>query len=414
MARSRYLVWVMGVVAFAWVPLETWAQGPAEPLLKSLPPGVGVKSSIEVAATQRQAIAQKLGGRIERLTNSVVTVHGSPIQVNVIACESVNDATAVYDAMAKIKSPPFCLRNEKLVIEFVGRNLDPALAIKTSYELGFAKKPNSVRYRVVASVAAIDQADAISCNTLFNQLLAHKAGNQDASGQISQLVKRFTFGKAISLRHPQWNADSTYQWERTTPLPERLGIPYGTVTAEVLVGNKGFHPGSMPPEAVHLAATSHWPVDDTDVKKLAGSITAGANTNEQKVVAILKWLAPGANIKYSGETGSRWGTKKVLEQKFGHCWDFSDCFVTLARASGVPCRQVAGWLYGTSGHVWAEFYREPNEALKDGVRGWQEVDPTGGAKLGCGIYHIPLFATDDGEMSIAYMDFPEITVVETK
>ena len=94
---------------------------------------------------------------------------------------------------------------------------------------------------------------------------------------------------------------------------------------------------------------------------------------------------------------------KVLEQKFGHCWDFSDCFVTLARAAGLPSRQVAGWLYGASGHVWAEFHIEG--------KGWQQVDPTGGGELRCGIYHIAYFTSEDGGMPIMYVSMPKIEPV---
>ena len=129
-------------------------------------------------------------------------------------------------------------------------------------------------------------------------------------------------------------------------------------------------------------------------------------TNDEKAMAILEWLSPGQNLKHAGQTGSRWGTLKVFEQKFGHCWDFSDCFVTLARAAGVPSRQVAGWLYGSSGHVWAEYYREG--------KGWQQVDPTGGGQILCGIYHIPYFTTEDGEMPILYVAMPKIDVVQPK
>ncbi len=151
------------------------------------------------------------------------------------------------------------------------------------------------------------------------------------------------------------------------------------------------------------ASTPWWPAADPSVKALARQITAGKRTNDQKAMAILEWLTPGSNLKYSGRTGSRWGTLRVLEQKFGHCWDFSDCFVTLARAAGVPSRQVAGWLYAGSGHVWAEFYREGE--------GWQQVDPTGGGKLACGIYHIPYFTSEDGEMPILYVSMPKIEAV---
>jgi transglutaminase-like putative cysteine protease len=133
---------------------------------------------------------------------------------------------------------------------------------------------------------------------------------------------------------------------------------------------------------------------------LAEQITRGESGNDGKAAAILRWLAPGKNLTYSGEMGTRWGVAKVLEQKFGRCWDFSDCFVTLCRAVGVPCRQVAGWLYASSGHVWAEYYREG--------KGWQQVDPTGGGELPCGIYHIAYFTSDDGEMPVVYLSMPKV------
>jgi transglutaminase-like putative cysteine protease len=136
---------------------------------------------------------------------------------------------------------------------------------------------------------------------------------------------------------------------------------------------------------------------------LAHRITRGKSTREQKAHAILAWLAPGKNIRYSGNTGSRWGTLKVLHQKSGHCWDFSDCFVTLCRAVGVPARQVGGWLYGSSGHIWAEYFTDEDR--------WQQVDPTGGGLVACGIYHIPYFTSEDGEMPIVYLAMPTIEVI---
>lgn len=70
------------------------------------------------------------------------------------------------------------------------------------------------------------------------------------------------------------------------------------------------------------------------------------------------------------------------------------------RAAGVPSRQVAGWLYGSSGHVWAEYHEKG--------KGWRQVDATGGGLLPCGIYHIPYFTTEDGEMPILYVSMPKI------
>jgi hypothetical protein len=394
---------------------------PAEPLLRGkLPSGVFVQSSLLAPDQQTQAIGMKLGGQIQRVSNSVIRVHGSPIKVNVIAAADDASAQAILASLEKIKPHPFCLRKDLLVIEYVGQNLEEALAIKTSYELGLREKPSSVRYQIAAELAVIDEADYMACNPLFNQFLSlqHAPGG-DARRQIGELARKFRFGQSLVLRNPKLGkvpaeyqsqpastaskesgATVTYTFEKP---PAREAVSYVTASMAITVDDSGLTEQSDAPPASLTAATPFWPAEDPQVKALAAQITQGKNSNGAKALAILEWLAPGKNIQYSGQTGSRYGTAQVLEQKFGHCWDFSDCFVTLCRAAGVPSRQVAGWLYGASGHVWAEFYREG--------RGWQQVDPTGGGELRCGIYHIPYFTSEDGPMPIVYLAMPKIVPV---
>jgi transglutaminase-like putative cysteine protease len=308
------------------------------------------------------------------------------------------------------------------VIEYVGSDIDAALALKTTYELGLAPKPERVSYRLVAELATVEKADYMACNPLFNQFLLLQGGaNYDALQQIDELSKRFQFGRTLVLRNPKLDESTTHQFQPSSidsqetgttiaysfdQLPNRQAVPYVTATIDITLDDTGFRKSPEAPAKELIAATPFWPADDPRIVAAARKITAGQSTNDAKVAAILKALSPGKNLKYSGQTGSRWGTLKVLEQKFGHCWDFSDCFVTLARAAGVPSRQVAGWLYASSGHVWAEYYREG--------KGWQQVDPTGGGELQCGLYHIPYFTSEDGEMPILYVSMPKIEIVETR
>ncbi len=390
-----------------------------EPFLKKLAPGVFLKSSVAAPPDQTEAIGKKLGGKVTRITNSVVQVHGRPIQVNGITAADEASAAAVHAALLKIKPFPFCFRNGLQVIEYVIQQPDEALAIKTSYELGLKEKPSRLRYRVVAELATIDEADYMACNPMFNLFLTQSSKPSDETvRQIEEMSRKFKFGQTLVLRNPQLGTDAgSYGFQPVSakqaaaasnvaysfgPLPMRQGVPYTTATLEVSADASGLT-ASAPPAAELTAATRFWPVDDAKIKALAAKITAGKTTPDAKVRAILEWLTPGKNIKYAGQTGSRWGVAKVLEQKSGHCWDFSDAFVTLARAAGVPSRQVAGWLYGTSGHVWAEYFREGH--------GWQQVDPTGGTILPCGIYHIAYFTTDDGAMPIVYVAMPKIEIV---
>jgi len=393
-----------------------------EDILQNLPVGVYLQKRTEVGADQRKAFGQKLGGAIEDMNNSVLQVQGRPIQANVITAASAADAEAIWNSLLKIKGAAFCVRKDRVVVEFAGKDIDTALATKTTYELKLMPKPSHVRYRVMAELLLVDQADYMACNALFEKYLEQRAGDDKrTASEIEALVQRFKFGKTLTLRHPKLNESaSKFSFETTPDQTEESGcgvryhflnppvfrdVPYVKATLEVSTNDSGFSGNATAPDAKLIQATPYWPVNDVKIKELAAQITTNKSGNDAKASAILAWLAPGKNLRYTGVTGSRWGTLKVLEQKFGHCWDFSDCFVTLCRAAGVPCRQVAGWLFGSSGHVWAEYYREG--------KGWQQVDPTGGGVLPCGIYHIAYFTSEDGEMPIVYLAMPKIEIVET-
>lgn len=347
---------------------------PTEPLLRKLPADLILASSTEVPSEQSAAIAQNLGGDLERLTNSVERVHGRPIKVNVFTAVDESHAEAIHAGLLKIKPYPFCMRKGAIVVEYVGQDIDAALAIKTSYELGLQQKPASVRYRVIAELATVDKADYMACNLLFNQFLALQSGaNEGALQQINDLSQKFQFGRTLVLRNPKLDGSATHEFQPATTdseetgatiaysfdqLPNRQGVPYATAAIDVTVDDTGFRKSAAAPPKALTAATPFWPADDPRIVALARKVTTGKTTNGAKAMAILESLSPGKNLKYSGQSGSRWGTVKVFEQKFGPCWDFADCFVPLARAAGVPSRQVAGRLYGSDGHVWAEFYRE--------------------------------------------------------
>lgn len=407
----------------AWVLAALHGTGAAlaEDLFQSLPPGVYLQKRVDVPPDQRDAFARKLGGGISGLTNAFLQVSGRAIQANVITADSDASAKAIHESLLKTKAAPFCIRHDRLIVEYVGNGIDAALATKTSYELKWMPKPVRLRYRLTAELATVDRADYAACNPLFNQFLALRKGEDPRTiGEIDALAKRFTFGRTLILRSPKLHdPPGTNQFEpapetaedlgaviryRYPSVPAKHGVPFVKAALQITTDASGISDRTPPAGAKLTGATTYWPANDPKIQALAKEITRGQATNEARAAAILAWLAPGKNVRYTGDVGSRWGTLKVLDQKFGHCWDFSDCFVTLARAAGVPARQVAGWLYGTSGHVWAEYYRQG--------KGWQQVDPTGGGALACGIYHIPYFTSEDGEMPIVYLAMPQIEIDE--
>ena len=94
---------------------------------------------------------------------------------------------------------------------------------------------------------------------------------------------------------------------------------------------------------------------------------------------------------------------RVIEQGYGHCWDYTDVFITLCRAANIPARQVCGWLNGVSGHIWAEVY------IPD--TGWVSVDPTA-SWLGTSEDYIPFVISENGRMPFVYWSTPVIEKVK--
>ena len=135
--------------------------------------------------------------------------------------------------------------------------------------------------------------------------------------------------------------------------------------------------------APYLMATAEVPANDPEMKKIADQATKGKKGTLEKARAVYDWVVEntfrnpevkGCGLAIPGRT---------LEQckGGGKCADLSAVFVTLARAAGIPARDVYGLRLGspktgnvTSGfHCWAEFYLPGT--------GWVMVDPADVRKM---------------------------------
>jgi transglutaminase-like putative cysteine protease len=126
--------------------------------------------------------------------------------------------------------------------------------------------------------------------------------------------------------------------------------------------------------AEYLQPTSRGPIDG-EVRKLALRITKGKKTVLAKARAIYDWTI-GNMYRDPAVVGCGEGEVCVLlEKPGGKCTDIHSVYVALARAAGVPAREIFGIRLGKkteediSGwqHCWAEFYLPGY--------GWVPVDP---------------------------------------
>jgi len=139
-----------------------------------------------------------------------------------------------------------------------------------------------------------------------------------------------------------------------------------------------------------LAVTSAVDAGDPAIVQLAGEITAGESDPALRVERLVDWTYKnlGKNLSTNLATASQ-----VLAQRQGDCTEHALLFVALARAAGVPAREVSGLVYmGDSiqrfgWHAWAE--------VDLGGR-WVQVDPAWGEKL-ANATHLTLGVGDDSD-----------------
>jgi transglutaminase-like putative cysteine protease len=124
----------------------------------------------------------------------------------------------------------------------------------------------------------------------------------------------------------------------------------------------------------YLQPTSIGPTDG-EVKKLADSITKGKKTVLEKARAIYDWTCENMYRDPATKGCGKGNVCELLKSRGGKCTDISSVYVALARAAGVPARELFGVRLGkkaeedvtTWQHCWAEFFLPGY--------GWVPVDP---------------------------------------
>ena len=160
-----------------------------------------------------------------------------------------------------------------------------------------------------------------------------------------------------------------------------------TVSGKVNIFSQPQSPDSLPVADLtslkkYTAASQYWPVSEPQIKQLAERLKSPEN--------IYKFVVENLSYDYGSVKSSltRRGALNSLENpKKSSCSQFADLFVALARAAGIPAREIEGYAYtdnqsieqsmfeGDLLHAWAEYFdREKGQ--------WLMVDPTWGNTTG--------------------------------
>ncbi len=372
----------------------------------SQPELTGINKKLNIAAT----------GVVNQIFRTGIDTQ---IQVNTMTADTPTKAVELHRAMTKLVGDVnTVLLHGRAVFELIS-NDDVALKWVTAA----LHRSATAKYRVTFRVSPIRDASDVECTSAFNAFLRYELGDKKnqsaAASDLAGFQKKFTFSNQLRLQastrasysvkydfHPEPSAQTGDGTDLVvlsfSDLPKIADFPNVTVVADYETKDR-FLRSQFPPETLESAdrkrlivSTPRWPTDDPQIQRTLARIVSEDQTDLEKVMSLHSSVFQ--HIRFAGAPkGSRFGVEQVLAQRYGHCWDKSDVYVTLARAAGIPTRQLAGWVIGASGHVWSESYI-------DGI-GWLPVDATVN-QVGVNRNYLSLFSTDDGEMKILYTALP--------
>lgn len=157
------------------------------------------------------------------------------------------------------------------------------------------------------------------------------------------------------------------------------------------------HPEKQPlteaQEKLYLKERAYWEVRNATIQALAKTL----KTPE----AIYTYIVQNLTYDFSRVSTNkpRLGAASVLDNKTSAvCLEFTDLFIALARAAGIPAREIDGFAYTKNGkerplslvqdilHAWPEYYDKEQQT-------WIMVDPTWGNTTG-GIDYFDVFDFD--------------------
>ncbi len=195
-----------------------------------------------------------------------------------------------------------------------------------------------------------------------------------------QSIRDLRFGgnytKYSLAREPKSGALYLYAEWTGAQESRTLTVSFHARASERTSGRLAESRGPIPPEARKYLASEFWiPSDDAKIRSLAREITAGRKGILAKAAAVYDWTVENTRRDPAVAGCGVGDVEATLSSRSGKCADISSVFVALARAAGVPAREVFGLRLGRPGetditdghHCWAEFYLP-------GI-GWVPVDP---------------------------------------
>ena len=178
-------------------------------------------------------------------------------------------------------------------------------------------------------------------------------------------------------REPKTGNMALYaEWTLQVKETRFLNFSFNASAVERLNRNFPSSESDFPPEVRQYLKATHFIPIDGKVKEVALSVIKGKETVAEKARAVYDWVVENTSRDPSVKGCGIGDVEQALAKKGGKCADISSIYVAVARAAGVPAREVFGIRLGKNNgrsdltkdhHCWAEFYLPGY--------GWVPVDP---------------------------------------
>lgn len=199
----------------------------------------------------------------------------------------------------------------------------------------------------------------------------------DSTQSISNLRFDGNYSTFTLSREPNSGALYLYTEWKGPAEHHRLTVSFHARARENRVANLAERAGDLPVEVRKYLESEFWvPIDDPRVKAAAAEATKGKKGTLAKARGVYDWVVENTR-RDPDVPGCGLGKVEVtIAQRTGKCADISSVFVAVARAAGIPAREVFGLRLGQPGqtditdghHCWVEFYLPGT--------GWVPADPS--------------------------------------
>jgi protein-glutamine gamma-glutamyltransferase len=186
-----------------------------------------------------------------------------------------------------------------------------------------------------------------------------------AGTTIASLVLEATGGQDLNLK----------------PGPRQSVIQNQSGTYTLKLGKAHGVPTKATPQEIedHLAETVTYPISHAKIQALAREAVGDARTADEKVKRVVRFVSRYITPSYTARPLT---VMDVVKIRKGACSEYALLFTTLARAAGIPAREVGGLVYmgdddkAFGFHAWSEVVLDGRWVPVDASCNETEINPT--------------------------------------